>query len=127
MPGKVIHSNDVMEPLYPYFSQAVKGTGTLVFVSGQTWDPKLGAADINGQARHAIENIKKLVETAGGKLSDVVKVTVFARNIEDLNRMAGVRLEYFKDHPPASTFVEVSKLWHPDVLVEIDAIAMIGS
>ncbi len=73
-----------------------------------------------------LKNLLAVLESAGGRITDVAKVTVFLRNMEDRDAVAQVRKRFFGDHMPASTLVEVSKLAHPDWLVEIDAIAVMG-
>jgi 2-iminobutanoate/2-iminopropanoate deaminase len=129
MTNEIIHTTEVMAPIYPYLSQGVVSTsGRMVFISGQTWDPgsgRPGRGDVKLQARETLENIRRVVEKAGGTMADIVKVTVFVRNLEDMHKIVDIRCEYFKEKPPASTLVEVAKLWNEDVLLEIDAIAVI--
>jgi 2-iminobutanoate/2-iminopropanoate deaminase len=129
MANEIIYTTEVMAPIYPYLSQGIVSTpGRMVFISGQTWDPgsgRPGRGDVKLQTRETLENIKRVVEKAGGTMADIVKVTVFVRNLEDMHKIVDIRLEYFKGKPPASTLVEVAKLWNEDVLIEIDAIAVI--
>jgi 2-iminobutanoate/2-iminopropanoate deaminase len=130
MANEIIYTTEVMAPIYPYLSQGivVSKPGRMVFISGQTWDPgsgRPGRGDVKIQTRETLENIKRVVEKAGGTMADIVKVTVFVRNLEDMHKIVDIRLEYFKEKPPASTLVEISKLWNEDVLIEIDAIAVI--
>jgi 2-iminobutanoate/2-iminopropanoate deaminase len=128
MEKKLISSDRAMKPIRPYYSQAVsvEGAKRLIFVSGLTWDPKLGgeareSADL--QAEFALENMSAILQEAGATMKDIVRVTFFVRNIEDRDKLVSVRNKYFTKSPPSSTLVEVSNLWHPDLLVEIDAIA----
>jgi 2-iminobutanoate/2-iminopropanoate deaminase len=130
MKRELISTDKALKPIRPYYSQAVKvsAAGTQIYVAGQTWDPKLGGAtkgDAAAQAEFALENMKAVLEAAGATMEDVVKVTVYVRNMEDLDKIAQARYKYFSKSPPSSTIVEVSKLYHPDILVEIDAIAVI--
>ncbi|MFI5734646.1 RidA family protein [Kribbella sp. NPDC051587] len=114
------------------FSQAttVAATGRLVFVSGMTArrpDGSIaGVGDIREQTRQVCENVATAVRAAGGILADVCRVDVFVRNMEDFAKIHEVRAEFFSEPLPASTMVEVSKLAHPDYLIEINAIAVIG-
>jgi 2-iminobutanoate/2-iminopropanoate deaminase len=128
MTKEVLRTNKAMEPIRPYYSQGtVAKKGNLVFVAGQTWDPGRGKpykGDVAAQAREALESMKGVLEAAGATMDDVLKVTVYLRNMEDLDKIKEVRMQYFGKSPPASTLVEVNKLWHEDVLVEIDAIAV---
>lgn len=80
--------------------------------------------DFKGAARRAIENLKAIVEAAGGTLRDVVKVTVFLRDIGRFSEFNSVYEEYFKDPYPARSVIEVSKLPR-DADLEIEAIACI--
>jgi 2-iminobutanoate/2-iminopropanoate deaminase len=107
------------------YSQAVLAGNTL-FVSGQIpFVPetmKVAGEDIATQTRQSLHNIQAIVEAAGFQTSDIVKCTVF---LKDLNEFAAMNAEYaafFQNHKPARATVEVSRL-PKDVRVEIDAIA----
>ena len=69
-----------------------------------------------------MENIKALVEEAGGKMSDVAKTTVYVTDLEARGPIGQVRKEYFPGEPPGNTFLVISSLAQPDFLVEIEAI-----
>jgi 2-iminobutanoate/2-iminopropanoate deaminase len=113
------------------FSQAttIEATGRLVFVSGMTSrrpDGSIaGVGDVSEQTRQVCENVQAAVREAGGSLDDVCRVDVYVRNMEDFAKIHQVRARYFSEPLPASTMVEVSKLAHPDYLIEISAIAVI--
>lgn len=114
------------KPIGPY-SQAIKVNG-LLFVSGQvSIDPKSNEfvpGDIRQQTERTLENIKGIVEAAGGKLSHVVKTTVFLKNIGDFVAMNEVYGRYFSTAPPARSTIEVARL-PKDALVEMEVIATI--
>ena len=116
-----------------HFSQAiaVEAQGRIVFISGMTArrpDGTIaGVGDIEAQTRQVCENIKAAVESAGGSMDDVCRVDVYVRNIEHFEKIHKVRREYFRAPAPASTMVEVTKMVHPDYLIEINAIAVIPS
>lgn len=113
------------------FSNGVKVTaGELLFISGQlAFDENMnlvGKGDIRAQTRQVLENIKKVLERASATFKDVVRVTVYIRDMSKFRDIHDVRLEYFdKDHLPASTMIEVNRFVHEDALIEIDAIAVI--
>ncbi|MEV6417923.1 RidA family protein [Kribbella sp. NPDC051718] len=113
------------------FSQAttIEATGRLVFVSGMTARTPdgtiVGVGDVREQTRQVCENVRAAVVEAGGTLDDVCRVDVYVRNMEDFARIHEIRAQYFQEPLPASTMVEVSKLAHPDYLIEISAIAVI--
>ncbi|MGG5817998.1 RidA family protein [Falsiroseomonas sp. HW251] len=115
-------------PTPPFFSQAVK-VGTMVFVSGQLSRDAQGnvvaKGDMAGQARQVILNIREILRAAGGDLRHVVKLTAFMTDMARAPEAWAVREEFFAAHPPASTGVEVSRLTHPDFLIEIEAIAVL--
>jgi len=114
-----------------HFSQAiaVEAKGTMVFLSGMTArraDGTIaGVGDIEAQTRQVCENIKAAVEAAGGTMDDICRVDVYVRNMEHFEAIHKVRREYFKAPAPASTMVEVTKMVHPDYLIEINAIAVL--
>src|SRR5690606_21652780 len=125
-----ITSSELAAPV-GQFSQAtiVKAQGTIVFVSGMTargTDGKLvGVGDIEAQARQGCQNIRSGRDRAGGSLADVCRVDVYVRNMEHFSIIHMVRAEFFNAPLPSSTMVEVTKMVHPDMLIEITAIGVI--
>ena len=85
----------------------------------------VGKGDIKAQTRRIFEQIKMIVETGGGKMDDVVKVTVFVTDVRYREGYGEVRSEFFGPNPPASTLVQISNLAIPDALIEIEAVAVI--
>jgi enamine deaminase RidA (YjgF/YER057c/UK114 family) len=131
MQKKIISIEKAMKPIRPYYSQAIsiEGAKKLIFVSGQTWDPSLGGpakADPSAQTEFALQQIKTILESEGASMEDVVKVAVYVRNMEQLDKIAEARYRHFSKAPPTSVIAQVSKLWNPDILVEIEAIAAVG-
>jgi enamine deaminase RidA (YjgF/YER057c/UK114 family) len=81
---------------------------------------------MKAQTRQVLKNIKVVLDWAGAQPKDIVKVTVFVKDISKFREIHDARLEFFHpDHLPASTMVEVSKFVHPDALIEIEAVAML--
>lgn len=125
---KIIHTDNAPAAIGPYV-QAVD-LGNMVMTSGQIpVNPKTGevAADITAQARQSLENIKAILAEAGLTPANIIKTTVF---VKDLNDFAAVNAEYEKffkenNHPnfPARSCVEVARL-PKDVGLEIEAIAL---
>jgi reactive intermediate/imine deaminase len=101
-----------------------------IYVAGQLPYDKdgnlVGPNDIHVQARRVLNNIRRIVETGGGAMSDVVKVTVYVTDIRYREAYGEVRAEFFASNPPASTFVQIANLAIPGALIEIDAIAAVG-
>lgn len=104
------------------------GDKKLVVISGAASTDKTGATihigDVEGQTRHILRLIDGRLAEVGGSLSDIVKVLIFVRNIADYPVVNKVRLEVFKDSPPASSAVE-ARMVRDDFLVEIEAMAIV--
>jgi enamine deaminase RidA (YjgF/YER057c/UK114 family) len=103
----------------------VESTRTL-YVAGQTARDAqgniVGRGDAAAQTRQLLENMKQVIEGAGGRMDDVAKITVFVTALEHREAVGRVRKEFFKGEPPASTLLVVAGLADPDLLVEIEAI-----
>jgi enamine deaminase RidA (YjgF/YER057c/UK114 family) len=99
-----------------------------IFVSGQlARDSKgevVGKGDMRAQIRQTGENIKAALAAAGATLADIVKTNTYVTDMEEFFKHTDVRMEYF-GALPTSTTVEVRKLAHPDLLVEIEVIAAV--
>ncbi len=115
---------------YSYGTRVKLSDAEIIFASGQVAEDAegntVGKGDIVLQAEQVLRNLQSVLEAAGASLADVIKVTVFLRNMEHRNAVAEVRRRFFKDNLPASTLVEVSKLVHQDWLIEIEAIAVVS-
>ena len=123
---ETIATEKAPKALGPY-SQAIKAGG-FVFCSGQIpIDPATGAvlsaASVEDQTRQSIQNLKCVLEKAGASLADVVKTTVFIKDMNDFAAVNGVYAEMFGDTKPARSCVEVARL-PKDVKVEIECIAV---
>jgi 2-iminobutanoate/2-iminopropanoate deaminase len=113
------------------YAQGIKTTGgTIVWISGQVSQDKNGKmvhkGDFAGQARQALSNLKAMVEAAGGTIIDIIKVNTYLTDLRYREELARVRAEFFPDGKlPASTLVGVAGLADPDMMVEIEAIAVL--
>ena len=116
------------------FSQAIKvskaNLESLLFISGQaSIDEKgnvVGKGDIKTQTRQTLENMRSVLSQLGATMDDVVKVTIFVTDISHFNEIHEVRREYFKKgNYPASTIVEINRLALEDLMIEIEAIAVV--
>ena len=112
----------------PGYSHAMLAGG-LIFVSGQVaFDSDgaiVGVDDIGAQTRQAFRNLAAVLEAAGATFADVAKLTYFVRDVEAVGVIRAVRDEFVDTaNPPASTLVEVSRLIAPELLIEIEAIAI---
>lgn len=111
------------------YSYAIKKAGTPVFISGQVAldaEGKLvGENDAAAQTEQVFKNLQAVVEACGGSLDDVVKITIFVTDPAYRPAVAAARLKWFKEGQwPASTYLVVSALAVPTMLVEIEAVAM---
>ncbi|MEB3860967.1 MAG: RidA family protein [Desulfurococcales archaeon] len=124
---RVIHTSKAPEPVGPY-SQGILAGGWL-FVSGQIpLDPETGEMVKGGfkeKARRALENLKAVVEAAGGSLEDVVKVTVYLADITRFQEFNEVYQEYFRESKPARVVIQAAAL-PKGAEVEVEAIAYLG-
>jgi len=124
---EIIATDDAPKAIGPY-SQAVKAGG-MVFISGQIpIDPKTGLvvqSDIKTQTKLVMENAKAIIASAGCAMADIVKATIYLKNMSDFAAVNEVYGGYFPVDPPARATVEVSRL-PKDVAVEIDFIACKG-
>lgn len=110
------------------YSQGIKA-GQFVFTSGQLpLDPKTGQLvqdDIQTATRVSLENVKAVLAASGATLEDVVKVTVFVKDMNDFGKINEVYAEFFANHKPARSLVEVARL-PKDGVIEIEAVAAIA-
>jgi 2-iminobutanoate/2-iminopropanoate deaminase len=124
---EIIQPSDGSLPSGPW-SQGVK-SGNLLYVSGQVGEDADGKIvdphNFQAQAEQAFENVKKVVEAAGGTIEDIVKIAAFLTDVKDLPVYNQVRTRFFKKDFPASTTVVVKELAQPIYLLEIEAYAVL--
>ena len=121
-----------LKPLGMYSQVAAARGGTLVFISGQVAvDAEgriVGKGDIETQAVQVFENLKLALHSVGATYQDVVKFTVFIRNLtpEARKAVAKVRSHYVSQtQPPATTMIGVDRLVEDDLMLEIEAVAVV--
>ena len=119
---KQISTTNAPAAIGPY-SQAIR-SGDLLFCSGQIpVDPATGniPEGVEAQAEQALTNVKSLIEAAGASIDNVIKTTVFIKDMNDFATINGIYAKYFTEPFPARSCVEVARL-PKDVLLEVEAI-----
>jgi 2-iminobutanoate/2-iminopropanoate deaminase len=109
----------------------VAGPNRTIYISGQIAFDKdgkiVGAGDMKAQAEQVFKNLEAALTAAGATFSDVVKMNSYTTDMSKVQAVRDVRARYFKDATPASTFVEVKGLVRPELLLEIEVIAVVSA
>jgi len=107
----------------------VTGPNRTIYVSGQIAFDKdgkvVGAGDMQAQAEQVFKNLETALTAAGAKFSDVVKMNSYITDMSKVQAVRDVRARYLKDNTPASTFVQVAGLVRPELLLEIEVVAVV--
>jgi enamine deaminase RidA (YjgF/YER057c/UK114 family) len=119
-----------LAPPVGYSHVATVGAGRLVFVSGQVaLDGQgniVGKDDFRAQARQVFENLRAALESVGAGFRDVIKLNSYVVDLAGMPHFRAVRDEYVNTaNPPASTAVQVVKLFRPEFLLEVEAVAVV--
>ncbi len=126
MKKEVLTTKKAPEAIGPY-SQAIK-VGDLIYTSGQIpIDPATGQVvqgGIEAQTKQVLENINAILVNAGSSFKNVIKSTVFVKDMNDFTAINNIYGQYFKEPYPARSLVEVARL-PKDVLIEIEVIALV--
>lgn len=103
--------------------------GQLLYISGQvardTDGNVVGKGDMHTQAHQVFQNLRQVLQAAGGDFKDLMKITTYITNIADFPALAEVRSEIFRGELPASTLIVVKSLFNPDFLIEVEGIAAV--
>ena len=130
MTKESINPDGAPAPVGPYVQVTVAPPGgRLVYCSGAVSlapdGSVVGEGDIVAQTRQTLENLKLALEAAGATFEDVVKINSYVTDFNLFSQIAPIRAEYLKEPFPASTTVEVSALIFPELMIEIEAIAIV--
>lgn len=126
MKKEPISPKGIFEPMG--WSHAVKVANTIYLAGMVGFDEQRNIVEggFEAQTIKTFENIKLVLEAAGASLKDVVKITVYVTDMDNIIKFREIRARYFSPPMPASTGVEVSRLILPELLVEIEAIAVVN-
>ena len=107
----------------------VTGPAKTIYISGQIAFDKdgtlVGAGDMKAQAEQVFKNLQAALQAAGAKFTDVVKMNSYITDMSKIQAVRDVRARYFGEVTPASTFVQVAGLVRPDLLLEIEVVAVV--
>jgi len=125
---EVINPKDVHWPLG--YSHVVK-VGDTVWVSGQlSLDQEgniVGKGDMAVQTDKTYENLQKCLESVGATLHDIVMLGIYVTDLDEYDKTRDIRKKYFGKYRPATTGIEISRLYFPEAMIEVEATAVIGS
>lgn len=117
------------DPYKPFLlSQGIRA-GNLLFISGQAGynnEGQIVAGDFRTQAEQAFSNLERALRAVGSSLRNVVKVTIFLTDMKNFSDVVELRRKYFTAPYPADSIVEVSGLYTPEAMFEIEAIALVS-
>jgi enamine deaminase RidA (YjgF/YER057c/UK114 family) len=129
MPIDSFDPDSIWKPFGAFSQAVVQGAGKIVHLKGQVSLDKegeiVGEGSIDAQVEKALENIKSILFEFGGRMEDIYSLTHHVTNIEEFMKTGHIRKRYFKPPYPVTTTVEVARLYHPDLLVEITGSAEI--
>ena len=129
MPKTTLNPEGLPMPRGSYSLVAIAQPGRMVFIAGQTASDSqgnvVGVGDVRAQTRYIIEKIRRAVEAVGGTINDVVALSVFTTDVRYHRDINETRREVLGSDFPTSTMVQVVALARPELLLEINAIAVI--
>jgi reactive intermediate/imine deaminase len=118
------------DPYEPFRLAQGYRVGELLFISGQAAidgnGEIVGVGDFDAQADQVFANLQRVLHAGGSSLANVIKVTIFLRDMSNFPKIVELRGRYFTPPYPADTIVEVTSLYSPQALIEIEAIAVVN-
>lgn len=126
MPKRAVTSDKIRKPALPFAPATVAGGFMFVCSTGHDREGRFVLGDARAQTQQALDNIRALIEEAGGTMKDVVKCTVYVTDRAYWQPMNEVYFANFAEDPPHRVSCIVAGLGSPDCLVEIDATVYLG-
>ena len=119
----------VWSPFGAFSMMTLQGDGQIAHLKGQvSLDASgavIGAGDMRAQVDQVLRNIRSVLESVGGRMSDVIALTHYTTDIEAFMASGDIRATYFSEPFPVTTTIEVARLYRPELMIEITAIAEI--
>ena len=130
MARQAVNPDGMAKPVGPYSNVVTSPPGKLVFVAGQVAldaDGNIvGAGDVAAQTKQVMENVRLALEAAGAGFEDVVKIVNYITDVNEFPKMFEVRKQYLREPFPTSTLVEVPALMYPELMIEIEVMAVVA-
>jgi reactive intermediate/imine deaminase len=130
MSARSLNPEGLPAPAGPYVHVTTSPPGELIFVAGQiSLDADgnfVGVGDIEAQTRQVMENLGIALAAVGAGFEDVLKINSYVLDVADYPKVAPIREQYLREPYPASTMVQVSALLYPELLIEIEATAVVA-
>ncbi|MEB2610074.1 RidA family protein [Burkholderia cenocepacia] len=127
--AEAVNPPEVWAPFGAFSMAVIQGDGRIVHLKGQVALDRdgqpVGAGDMRAQVRQALDNIRDVLAALGGQMRDVISLVHYATDIDAFMQAGDIRKTYFAEPYPVTTTVQVERLYHPDLLIEIAAIAEI--
>ncbi|NTZ84111.1 RidA family protein [Burkholderia metallica] len=124
-----VNPPEVWAPFGAFSMAMIQGDGRIVHLKGQVALDRdgqvVGAGDMRAQVRQTLDNIRDVLAALGGQMRDVISLVHYASDIDAFMQAGDIRKTYFAEPYPVTTTVQVERLYHPDLLIEISAIAEI--
>jgi len=118
------------DPFEPYLISQGFQVGDLIYLSGQAAIDQqgdlIGVGDFDAQAEQTFANIRNVLEAAGSSMDKIVKVTIYMTDMSYFSRIVELRRKWFRPPYPADTIVEVKALALPELMIEIEAVALVN-
>lgn len=130
MEKKILAPSGLAKPA-PSYSHGVRFKATeFLSIAGQVAVDRqgnfVGKGDMRAQVRQVMENLKTVLAEAGCSFKNIVKTTTFTINVEEYRKASDIYIEYFQGEPPPSTLVEIKRLAREELMVEIEALAIVA-
>ena len=122
-----VNPSGVWSPFGAFSMAVIQGEGQIIHLKGQVALDQsgqvVGAGDMHAQVRKVLENIRTVLASMGGQMSDIVSLVHYSTDIGRFMGTGDIRKEFFAEPFPVTTTVQVGRLYHPDILIEITAVA----